>query len=141
MMDETDQTISQIVAEVAAAMRDAAVDYGPEAADLALLAYQVDAIKALLLIPVASASIWGLWKAWGVLLRVSEGWVVPHSYGDDTFGRTIARVFGGVAAGGVALMLAIGGVNRLIDIPLWLAAFGNPELLIATRALQAAGLL
>ena len=138
---ETEQTISQIVAEVASALKDAAAEYGPQAADLALLAYRVDAIKSLMFIPIAAAMMWCLWRAWLLLYRVSEGWVERRSYGDDTFPRSAARCAGVLIFGGAGVLTAATAVGRLIDIPLWMAAFGTPELLIATRALQAAGLM
>lgn len=139
---ETEPTVSAIVAEVAAALKDAAAEYGPQAADLALLAYRVDAIKGLLLVPVAGAAIYGIWRGWRWLWKISEAWVDnPGTPREDTGARVIARTVGTIVGGIGAFVFALVGLSRLLDIPLWIAAFGKPELLIATRALEAAGLL
>ena len=139
---ETDQTITAIVAEVASALKDAAAEYGPQAADLALMTYRVDAISSLLFIPASAAIVYGSWRAWGCLKAVSAGWVrTNHGWEEDSDGRGIARTLGAVALVGVSFLVSCVAVSRAMDIPLWMAALGNPELLIATRALQAAGLM
>ena len=139
---ETDQTITEIVADVASALKDAAAEYGPQAADLALMAYRVDAISSLLFIPASAAIVYGSWRAWGYLKAVSAGWVTTYgSMYDDTSGRDIARILGATLLGAVSFIVSCVAVTRAMDIPLWMAALGNPELLIATRALQAAGLM
>lgn len=127
------ETITQVVAEVAVALKDAAVEYGPEAADLALLAFRVDAIKTL-----AEGGVWLLiliaaWRGWLWFWAKSEEWDDDAKYP----ARMILGILGGTA--GFLAFLYTAGV--LIDIPVWVAAFGSPELLIATRALEAAGLM
>ncbi len=134
--------ISEIVAEVALALKDAAAEYGPQAAELALMAYRVDAVKSLAFVPIAAASVYGIWRGWRWLWQASETWVSKvGTHYEDTTGRDLARAFGTLAGAATALVLSIAGMARLFDLPLWFAAFGKPELLIATRALQAAGLL
>ena len=138
----TTPSIAEIVAQVAAAMKDAAAEYGPQAADLALLAYRVDAIKSLLLIPVAGGILYGAWRGWKWLWRASADWCDPPGKAyRDTFPRDIARILSSIGGGVGGFFLAAITIDRVIDLPLWMAAFGAPELLIATRALEAAGLM
>ena len=132
-MDPTEQTVAQIVAEVAGAMKEAAAEYGPQAADLALLAYRVDAIQKLIGAGLMAGAVYGLWRGWKWLFMASVAW--------DEESRDIARWAAGTMAACVAGVLALNTVLILSSIPTWLAAFGNPELLIATRALRAAGLM
>jgi hypothetical protein len=126
-------TITQVVAEVAQALKNAAVEYGPEAADLALLAFRVDAIKTLTEIPVILGICVALWKGWRWFWVKSEEW----DDGDRFLTRCIAFIAGAVAF----VSFGVEAIDRIIDIPVWVAAFGSPELLIATRALEAAGLM
>ena len=138
---ETEQTISQIVAEVAAAMKDAAAEYGPQAADLALWAYQVNAIQRLLTGVLLLAVLLGIYLAWRWLWNASAAWVKEHSWGEDTETRDMSRFLGTGLALIAGSLVAAGALTRLFDVAVWLAALGRPELLIATRALQAAGLM
>jgi hypothetical protein len=128
-----DATITQVVAEVASALKDAAVEYGPEAADLALLAFRVDAVQTL-----AEGGVWVLillaaWRAWLWFWAKSEDW--------DDDAKYPSRAVGGIIGGIAGFVIALYAIGILIDIPVWVAAFGSPELLIATRALEAAGLM
>jgi hypothetical protein len=127
------ETITQVVAEVATALRDAAVEYGPEAADLALLAFRIDAIRTLVEGGAWVVILIVAWRLWMAFFVKSEDW------DDDT--KYPTRIIIGIVGGFAGTFIGAFAINTLINIPLWVAAFGAPELLIATRALEAAGLM
>jgi hypothetical protein len=127
------ETVTQVVAEVASALKNAAIEYGPDAADLALLAFRMDALKTLV-----EAGVWALillagLRAWAWFWGKSRDWESDAKYP--------SRIILGIVGGFAGFVIAIYSIGSFINIPLWIAAFGSPELLIATRALQAAGLM
>lgn len=138
MTDATQATISEVVKQVADAMSAAMKQYGPDAVDLALLAYRVEAAQQLLhgaTFAVAVAAIaYGFMRFWAWSATKLDG-----SYNDEPYyiGRIVAAIslLGGSAGFGAAALA------RLLDASAWLAAFGWPELRIAMKALEAAGLL
>jgi hypothetical protein len=135
-------TITQVVAEVASALRDAAVEYGPEAADLALAAYRIAAIQQLMFVPLAAILIYLVVHGRHAFWKASAGWVETMSSGHiDTGMRTTARTVYAIAGSVFSAVLIGTAISRAMDVAAWAAAFGYPELMIATRALQAAGLL
>ena len=130
----TQETLSQIVGRVAGALEAAVKDYGPDAVDLALLAYRVDAIQSL----VGAAVCLGFVA--GIIFFYRWFWyAVSHLDAYDD--RPMARAAVGAVSSLVSFFLGGIGVLGLIDAPKWVAAFGYPELLIATKALEAAGLM
>jgi len=123
-------TIGDIAARVAGAMEAAVKDYGPDAVDLALLAYQVQAVQSLVF------GVMGVVALIAITVAYVKIWRISADHNDPDF----ARVFGAMAA--IALgVCGLALASRLLSAVHWLAAFGYPELLIATKALQAAGLL
>ena len=116
--------------EIAEALKGAVDQYGADAVDLALLAFRV-MLGVMQL--VAALVVWKLLRwLWAF---TQEGW----DEADD--GAQMARAFGtvaGVMFGG--LMLAA-GILRVTSISAWVAVFGYPELRIAIKALEAAGLM
>lgn len=132
-MEEIEQeTITAIIGRVATALEGAVAEHGATAVDLGLLAYRVDAAQAVVfglifLVPLAfipkalnqvrnfekEADFWGKGNGWFLFCFV----VIPASF--------------------VCLSVAF---SSLTVVNLF-AAFGYPELLIATRALEAGGLL
>ena len=122
--------------EIAEALKGAVDQYGADAVDLALLAFRVEAAHHLMLGVMQLVAALIVWK----LLRwlwafTQEGW------DDADDGAHIARASGtiaGVMFGG--LMLAA-GILRVTSISAWVAVFGYPELRIAIKALEAAGLM
>jgi len=127
------QTIAEIAARVAEGMESAAIEYGAGAVDLALLAYQVMAIQELLLWAILALPLMFMWKASKAL----------RSWADDgsSEGREIASVFVHIAGFIYSFIGVVALLQLLTSIPMWIAAFGKPELWIATKTLKAAGLL
>lgn len=127
----------QIVAEVAAALKDAVKEYGPDAVDLALMAYRVDAIQT-----IANGMILTAVGAAFAVVALFFGRKFKAEMEKD--GYETYEVFYGFAGGGALLgsvPFFVEGPSRLVVVYNWIAAFGYPELMIATKALQAAGLL
>jgi hypothetical protein len=122
--------------EIATSIKGAVDQYGADAVDLALLAFRVEAAHHLMMGVMQLVAAFITWK----LLRwlwsaTQDGW------DDADDGDQIARVFGGISGvifGG--LMLAA-GILRVTSISAWIAVFGYPELRIAIKALEAAGLM
>lgn len=122
--------------EIAEALKGAVDQYGADAVDLALLAFRVEAAHHLMLGVMQLVAALVVWK----LLRwlwafTQEGWDDADDFAQmaRTFGGTSGVIFGG-------LMLAA-GILRVMSISAWVAVFGYPELRIAIKALEAAGLM
>jgi hypothetical protein len=123
----------EIVARVASAMEAAVKDYGPDAVELALLTYRISAVQEL---------IWGgLMAATVVAIFILCRWVWVTSSEMHWSNRDLFRAatcgFGGLAS----VFLVIFAAGKLGSVTNWAAALGYPELLIATKALMAAGLM
>jgi hypothetical protein len=126
MENNTTETLTDLVSRVAVALEAAVVEHGPEAVDLVLTVYQIDAVKSLIL---------------GALLLLPFIWFrscyrFVRSWEVETDGMTWVVGFG------LFIFLTPAAFGSAVFSPAhWIAAFGNPELLIATRALEAAGAL
>lgn len=128
-----DGVLAEAVTKVTAALELAATEHGQAGVDLALLAYRVDAIQGL-----ALGAMW-LLSAAGCGLLIYAIWRLTEAWLEED--RVPARVIAGMVVGvGAGIFLVVGMID-LLRIPHWMAAFGYPEVLIATRALQAAGLM
>jgi hypothetical protein len=138
MEDVTQATIGEVVKQVAGAMSDAVKQYGPDAVDLALVAYRVEAAQQLLHGAVSAAVVVALIVAYQKFWALSAA-RMTGSYNDEPF--IIGRVIFGVLAAIAATLAAASAAGNLLDVSAWLAAFGYPELRIAMKALEAAGLL
>ena len=136
MADTTEvaqQTIGDIVANVSNALTDAVKQYGPDAVDLAMLAYRVDAVQTLAIGFLCLAAIAISIKLYLRFWKISEEF--------DRWDKGPARAVIGVLLGFMSLFLGVFTISCLLNAPIWLAAFGRPEVLIATKALKAAGLM
>ncbi len=124
-------TITDVVARVAVAMEQAAIEHGAGAVDLALLAYQVEAIRGLmvggLLVAPAVASVMVFRMVWRVT--------------NDMCDEDPIRWLFSIVYGTLSMFLGLLGLVDLISPVRWMAALGSPELMIATKALKAGGLM
>lgn len=128
-----DNTITEILKTVSHSISDAVKTYGPDAVDLALVAYQVSAIQTLIVgfafvvaLIVTAIAYKKLWYAVADLNEEDRGIILLTS------GFFVIFLSG---------WFVIAAFLNLTSVPIWLAAFGYPEVLIATKALIAAGLL
>lgn len=122
--------------EIAEALKGAVDQYGADAVDLALLAFRVEAAHHLMLGVmqlVAALIVWKLMR-W-LWVATQEGW--DKRYEGHEMARAVGSIAGAIFGG---LMLAA-GVLRVTSISAWVAVFGYPELRIAIKALEAAGLM
>jgi len=133
MEDAVEGTVAEAMKQVGAALAEAAREYGPGAVDLALMAYRVDAAQQLLYGAVCLAITLGVALSYRKLWRASESW--------NEFDRDPLRLGAGVCAVVVGAFFFSGAFALLIDASAWIAAFGYPELRIAMKALEAAGLM
>ena len=122
--------------EIAEALKGAVDQYGADAVDLALLAFRVEAAHHLMLGVMQLVAAFVVWR----LLRwlwafTQEGW------DDADDGSQIARALGTIAGMMFGGLMLAAGVLRVTSISAWVAVFGYPELRIAIKALQAAGLM
>ena len=132
-------TLSEIAAQAAQAMKDAAVEYGPEAMDLGLLVVCIGAAQELLasflLAVVLSVATYFLWQ--GSRFYATKYKTKDYERGDDpAFTAGMLLVLAVIPAG-----LAVGFAIDLLNIFKWAAVFGYPEVLITAKALKAVGLM
>lgn len=117
-------------------LKEAATKYGPDAVDLTMVVYQIEAIQqivsGLFLLLLAHLTV----KALRYLLAITaEGWA------NDNDGAVAGRVFGLAVGTIIGIAFSIFAAEKLLSVANWAAAFGYPELMMAKRALQAAGLM
>ncbi len=122
--------------EIAEALKGAVDRYGADAVDLALMAFRIEAAHHLLLGVLQLVVVFIVWRLGRCMWAATqEGW----DAGEDgsTMARAVIVTVGGIVGG---LMFAAGAL-RLLSISAWVAVFGYPELRIAIKALEAAGLM
>jgi hypothetical protein len=138
MTEATQATIAEVVKQVADAMSQAMKQYGPDAVDLALMAYRVESAQQLLhgaAFCISLALLAYVFKR----VWVWSGSKLDGSYNDEPI--IVGRALGAIVSVIAGIVLAAHALARLLDASAWLAAFGWPELRIAMKALEAAGLL
>jgi hypothetical protein len=122
--------------EIAEALKGAVDQYGADAVDLALMAFRVEAAHSLMLGVMQLIAVLVIWKLLRWLWDVTqEGWERHDE------GAGIMRALGGFFGGGLGLLLLAAGILRVTSLSAWAAVFGYPELRIAIKALEAAGLM
>lgn len=130
------ETITSAVKTVAVAMQDAIAEYGPQAADMALLAYRVQAAQNLAESLIGLALVFfvqmGIFKIW---------WPYVATLDVDSSDRSGLRWTPTVIIGLISMFIFFGALSNLIYVPYWLALLGYPEVLIAIKALAAANLM
>ncbi|MEY4863787.1 MAG: hypothetical protein RLZ51_1882 [Pseudomonadota bacterium] len=140
MEQATQVTIAEAVKQVGAALAEAAKEYGPDAVDLALMAYRVDAAQQLVLGTLMAALVLAVVKAY-LLFWAWSGKQIEVVGPVNDEGYFVGRLAFGLAGAGAVVLLSASAIYRLLDLSAWAASFGYPELRIAMKALQAAGLM
>lgn len=128
-----DKSLSSVLATVTQSLVDATKEYGPDAVELGLFVYRMEAVQKLVLASVVSVVLVVFWKMWIKWAKTCRDWSNP----DYGFPRGIA----GLILSFVTVPLLIEGVGSLFSPFYWVAAFGYPEVLVAYKALEAAGLM
>lgn len=130
---ENTETLTDMVGRVASAMENAVIEYGPDAVDLAMLAYQFEAIRHL------GAGGLALLITLGIALAYRKIWKAAEKckYQGNTEGTRVIATLVAV----ILSLSSIGVSTQLLSPVHWIAAIGSPEILIATKALKSAGLL
>lgn len=139
MTEQSQQSVQDMVKIVADAIDKAVATYGPQAVDLATMVYRVEAIQQLVNAGVyVSISLLIVW-IWLVPLRKM---LVKNLEGVDSEEPFwVIMTASGFLAAIISLPMFFMHIQDLIYIPYWIAAFGSPELFMATKALSAAGAL
>ncbi len=122
--------IDSAVERLMDALERIAAEHGSEAVDLAMTAYQVDSVGYVIgwvLLGVASLGLFGACVV-GFILGAQRD--TTDEYAMFLF---LAFVTAAAAAGVIG--------NALTNVPTILAAFGSPEILVATNVLKSAGLM
>lgn len=122
--------IDRAVEKLVTALEQIATEHGSEAVDLAMTAYQIDSIQYLMF--SAAAVLPGVFsiRMWRAGFREFR----REGSGPEDFMPYFC----------IATLLAIptiAGIGSALNPARWLAAFGNPEILVATNVLKSAGLL
>lgn len=128
-----DNTITEILKTVSHSISDAIKTYGPDAVDLALVAYQISAIQTLV---IGFAFIVALIVT---AIAYKKLWYAVADFHESD--RAPIRFLSGLVVICLSGCFIVAAFSNLISVPVWLAAFGYPEMLIATKALIAAGLM
>lgn len=128
-----DKSLSSVLATVTQSLVDATKEYGPDAVELGLFVYRMEAVQKLVLAFVISVVLIIFWKMWIKWAKTCRDWTDP----DFGFPR-----------GAAALILTFATVPLVVEVIFdlfnafyWVAAFGYPEVLVAYKALEAAGLM
>lgn len=131
-------TIDQMMGEVFIALESAIEKYGAEAVDLGLLVFQIEAIRVLI-----SPLIWFIMSIFFIIFFIKvvvKGFLVLKETGEETI-ESAGRIISG---GSGIVLFTIGFIVSLTEIlnpVLWIAAFGYPEVYIATNVLRSLGLM
>ena len=137
MNTEIQTTITSMVAQTTAALKDAVSTYGPDAVDLALAAYRLEAAQQLLYGFLSfSLVLVTLWLGRYIPRIALENW----KHADDS-DRIYINTLGLILSSLASLMPLTVTVEKSFDLSAWAALFGYPELRIVTKALEAAGLM
>lgn len=132
-------SISEVIKQVSEAMSGAVKQYGPDAVDLAMMAYRIDAAQQIAIGIVCAISAIIIAK---VYLRF-WAWSGIRMKDDPTNdeGFVVGRMMLGIASVVIGGFTVVGSINKLIDVSAWIAVFGYPELRVAMKALAAAGMM
>lgn len=135
-MEKVDKLMDAALSDVAKTLKDAVSKYGPDAVDLALVAFRIEAIQTLVFgVAYLGVAIAAYKFGNAVMHWTRDGWA------ENDEGSAMGRVVGLFTASATGLLAIAAALDNLLDIPSWVAALGYPELMIATKALEAAGLL
>lgn len=129
-MDEV--KIEEIFINVAGAIEQAVADHGPAVVDLTLLAYRVEAAQLIILGIAVLIPFLFVKRAWVRICSYNET-LDYLDKGHPIFGFVLALFIYTICA----LMVAVPAFN----VVNFMAVFGYPEIMIATQALKAGGLL
>lgn len=126
------QTLMSVIEQTAIALKEAVKQYGPDAVDLALKVYQVGAIKDLFVGLFFVVIFVVVMYQWPKIIRFEKE-KAGEACGVATLGMVVVSSF-------LAFIVMKACLDFLFNPFLWMAAFGRPEVLIAKKALEAAGL-
>ena len=129
------EQLSNALEVVSNSFTEAVTQYGPQAVDLALVVYRVDAAQALL---TAAGIFICLTFVQVFLWKKGVPWAESIRCGEDRSAAKIS-VFGGLIL--LFITSAVLFIEELCYLPYWMALFGYPEVYMATKALVAAGVL
>lgn len=132
-------SISEVIKQVSDAMSGAVKQYGPDAVDLAMMAYRIEAAQQIVFGLVCAIGAIFIAKAYLRLWAWSKERMEDDPANDEMF--VVARIMLGIFSVIVCGFSVIGAIQRLIDVSAWIAVFGYPELRVAMKALAAAGMM
>jgi len=124
------QFIETAAKEVAMALKDAAAEYGPQALDMLTLVYRMSALQSIIVGIVFAITSLAIFR---VAFKVKA--LLAQHNGDG------AEYVPFAIGCGLAGIFAVTAIAHIVDIYNWAAIFGYPEVLIAYKALVAAGLM
>ena len=135
-MENVDKVLADTMTKVVENIEAMALTHGDKAVELALLSYQMGAIEYL-------AGFLLAWLITLVPLRICVRAVrrTLADYNDINCRTDGEAVFFVVLVSAFPVSIFVVFTVQLINIKVWFAAFGYPELLIATKVLKTAGLM
>ena len=132
-------SISEVIKQVSEAMSGAVKQYGPDAVDLAMMAYRIEAAQQIVLGIVCAISAALVTRAYLRFWAWSKDGMEQDPANDEGF--WVGRVVLGIGCVVIGGFTAINAIQSLIDFSAWIAIFGYPELRVAMKALSVAGML
>lgn len=128
------KTFDQVMANAAQSLSDSVKQYGPDAVELGLTVYRISAVQQVATGMLALAFGVGLFVWAKLLLKWErESNRSPYDFPLCGFLFVISTICGVYFTGAA--------FYNLMDVYNWAALFGCPEVLIAYKALVAAGLM
>lgn len=136
LLETTTNQLDTAISQVSTALKIAVEKYGADAVDLAVLVYRIEAIQNLVYGVFYLMVVFGMYHIIKHIIKWTD-----DGCKRDSEAAFMARIIG--VGGSVATIFFsfVAGANHLTSVTNWAAAFGYPELMMARRALEAAGLL
>ena len=132
-MEETISTFEEVFVQSAIALQEAVATHGPDAVELGLMVYRLNGIRTVAAGLFAATIIVAAILAYVKIAARVEAGLAQHAEGS-------AWIVGAMITA-IVCFFAMFKAPNILDLYAWAAALGHPEVLIAAKALMAAGLL
>lgn len=131
------KSFNEVFSMAAKGIQDAIAEYGPEAVDLGLMVYRLEGIREVSLGVLFSVFTFvAYYKLFKFSVNTVWPWLKATPPREDRSWVAVPIVLVSLF-----LIFLLGAATRIFSVYHWAAAFGYPEVLIAHKALQAAGLM
>ena len=131
------KSFNEVFSMAAKGIQDAITEYGPEAVDLGLMVYRLEGIREVSLGVIFSVFTFvAHYKLFKFTVKTVWPWLREAPPREDRSWVVVP-----IITASLFLIFPLGAATRVFSVYHWAAALGYPEVLIAYKALQAAGLM